>query len=341
MKAFHVSSLRPSGGHVALWVTLVLSAIGVLVGILVWRIFAASEVGQTIREAITDFVSPEDRAAREKINQTVGQHSQWARNELQSRIEAYVAEVEQFFAGAKGRIPDFASQACDSWQYMTSTEDAFRQFVHQKFREIVLSEESLQELLKDIHARFVADVRNLDNEMLVRIQADLADEPLLQRCTFSIPSVDNEIASLSQVVVSQMPEILTQRIGGFVVSFVAGEVVSLLITRLTTAAAVRTASVASGWFTFGVGLVVGMVIDAYISESIESEIRDQVYRELAPRLDAICHQVINGDNRFPGLRRQLVAAASEYFQRREKALVDHLVREARQQLAAASSVLEP
>lgn len=330
-----------SCGHVTPWVTVLLSAIGALVGIGVWRIFAATEVGQTICNAITGFLSEKDRAARQKIEQIVRRYRERAFEELQSRIEANVAEVEQFFAGAKGRVHDFASQAFGWWRYVTSSRDSFGQFVQQKFREIVLSEELLQKLLEDIYARFVADVRNLDNEMLVGIQADLGDELLLRQCTVAIPSLENEIASLSQVVVSQMPEILTRRANGLVRSFRVGVAVTPLIARLTTGAAVRAASVAIRLFTFGGAILVGLVINALILELIKKETRDKVYMELAPRLDAICHQVINGDNRFPGLRRNLAAVASEYFRRREKALVHHLVREARQQLAAASSVLEP
>lgn len=334
---------RQVHGHVAVWVTLVIAAVGVIVGIITWRFIRASTFWKNAEDYVYQvfLMSPEEREARKRVMESVSRHSLWAQQELDLRIHLYLNAVELLFQRAKTRIPMFAEEACNTWYYLTSSNDEFRRFVEQKFREIVLSEELIVEQIREIQQRFDQDLWNLDKEMLVRMQADLADEPWFQSCTFLVPSLEHSLRKPSDIVVEQMPSIVAMRVAGFVASFAAGEVLTLVVTRTATTGAIRAASVGSGWATFGVGLIVGFAIDAVVSEMIERHIQQQLYQEIAPHLDAICYELINGGEHWPGLRAQLRYAAASHFREREKVILEHLNEAIREQFALARASGQP
>ncbi|MDW8079104.1 MAG: hypothetical protein RMJ16_09465 [Thermoguttaceae bacterium] len=306
------------------WV-IALTTLGVVTGIVLWRLVGVTLLRDTAPPPVGPSVPyPEERQPWEQINQTVAKHTDWAISEVEQRINRYHEEVDQFFSDCKSRIPTFADEACSVWQYLTSSQEEFRWFVVKKFSEIVFSEPAFRELLVNIERRFVADLQSIENEMLVRIQADLGDHGILSDAAIKPPEFHERVAQIASVVVGQMPEVVTAKIAGTVASFVAGEVAAMILRQLAPRVLIWKGAAASGWYTFGIGLLAGFAMDAIISKFIQDEVRRELYAMIAPRLDEMCAEVVNGANGSPGLRERLTQIARDHFNAQKAQIVKAL-----------------
>ncbi|MCS7239177.1 MAG: hypothetical protein NZ899_13050 [Thermoguttaceae bacterium] len=306
------------------WV-IALTTLGVVTGIVLWRLVGVTLLRDTAPPPVGPSVPyPEERQPWEQINQTVAKHTDWAISEVEQRINRYHEEVDQFFSDCKSRIPTFADEACSVWQYLTSSQEEFRWFVVKKFSEIVFSEPAFRELLVNIERRFVADLQSIENEMLVRIQADLEDQSRVPLAGIRLPDLQARVVEIADVVVGQMSQIVITKIAGTVGSFVAGEVAAMVINRLAIRAGLFGAAGASSWFTFGIGLLAGFAMDAIISKFIQDEVRRELYAMIAPRLDEMCAEVVNGANGSPGIRERLTQIARDHFNAQKAQIVKAL-----------------
>ena len=83
----------------------------------------------------------------------------------------------------------------------------------------------------------------------------------------------------------------------------AGEVLAQVAVRLGVSAGILGTGAASGWATFGIGLVAGLVVDQIVSRlwdyfaDPELELAIELSRSLSQLRDLICH----GDNQTIGL----------------------------------------
>ena len=102
-----------------------------------------------------------------------------------------------------------------------------------------------------------------------------------------------------------------------IVAFVAGEILAHVATQLAASAGILSVGAASGWQTFGIGIVVGLIADAIISE-IYNEAFDpagQLAGKVNENLNEMERLILEGSQQAPGMKVRL----QDYSNRRNAA----------------------
>jgi hypothetical protein len=290
--------------------TLFLVTAGVGVGIILYRV-ARPFIGEPS-------LSPEERAHQQQVHTLVDQHTRWAQSELAARLETYLARVDQYFEEAKDRIPQFTSEACDPWKYIFSSRSEFELHVLRQFERHVFSVKEVEQLVLQTASAYLEEIRSVENEMLVRIQADVEqlglDPSVIQEIHLDLQP---QIVRLSKEVLPDIVAGAQRQVRRLIVSCVAAEVAAWMASKLAVRAGLVGAGATAGWFTFGVSILAGVVVDAVISDTIQQKVTQEVYAHLAPEIDALKQQAIDGPH---GLRSVLLAQASNHIKRYHQAL---------------------
>lgn len=249
-------------------------------------------------------------AAEEAVRQNLG----WAEAQVEANLQTDLAAVQEFFTGARQRTPGYAETVL-GWKskfkligdYVTGRQ-AHSAFLQQEFEGTIFSGGELDQLLQQTLSTYLRETDDIEAQMLVRLQADLDQLP-----AGSLPSlVDvNQLRAvlgdaLQQAAQSARTE-LGAAVGRELVSYVAGEVLTIAATQLATSAGVLTVGAGSSWATMGVGVVVGIIIDALVSKLYEWRFNPagKLARVLNNELDQLESLILHGTSQSPGLRDRL------------------------------------
>ena len=178
----------------------------------------------------------------------------------------------------------------------------------ERFASILFSEADLEAVVQQAVAAYLGHVHDVESQMLVSLEADLAD---LSPGDLPTP-IDREAlmaalhAALNAATTAAQGE-FQGMVGRELVSWVAAEVLTMAAAQLATSAGILSAGGASGWATFGAGIVIGLVVDAVVTEFYNQHF-DPV-GELSGKLDASLSQmetlILQGTNESAGLQGRL------------------------------------
>ena len=139
----------------------------------------------SVMEAVSGMVGrPTESAWRTKVEPHLDRLDQAAAGVA----EKHLSRIPAFFAEKKRGAKAFADWAY-SWtakyqlvrgKFQGDGGDGFRQWLQQKFEETVFRQDELQELIASVVEGYVAESRGLENDTLVRISADIAQDDLFQ-----------------------------------------------------------------------------------------------------------------------------------------------------------------
>jgi hypothetical protein len=223
------------------------------------------------------------------------------------RLHAFFAERK---AGAKA-FAEWPYSWTGKWNVIKGklqADDgaAFRRFLQQKFDEHIFRAEELQSVLESALAAYLAETQGLENDMLVQLRADLADDrffagnlPQLQ----SDQSFQQEYQKMAEQVLPKVVEDMKIFATGQLGSFVGSEIASAtlgrsLAARLGLSSGLLGTAARWGIVTFGVGLVSWFVLD-YVVDWILQLAGHNPAGELATKvgqaLDRTEAQLIEGD----------------------------------------------
>jgi hypothetical protein len=237
-----------------------------------------------------------------------------ADEESAAGLVPHVVPVQEFFAQARLGTRAFAKDALSlesKWKlasgYVSGTDEHAR-FLEERFAVHVFSPAALEAVVHSAVTAYLQHLEDVDSQLLVRLQADLSGLPSAQL------SLNTDRQGIEQAIDTAMKQAIAAVEADFrdaagleLVSWVAGEVLTAAALELATSAGVLTAGAASGTVTFGVGLVVGLIVDAIISWIYDAAF-DPV-GELSRRLDVTLGQleelILGGDGTAPGLVQRL------------------------------------
>ncbi len=260
-------------------------------------------------------------SAREKLNSTVKnlvdtrnviieRHLNWADQECRQAIEQHLQTLDVFFSQAKQRTPKFAAAVVGwggKWNYIRGNHQTY---VNQKFNELVFSPNDLEKAIQQVIEGYLQEVQSIENQMLVRLQADIADEEL------GCPLATLSGSELQQVYQERLSQLL-QSTQTDVRNGIAEDIVNLIVAELLTQVAVKLAvsagilgtGAASGPTTLCIGIIVGICVDWAISEIMQTE--EKLTTRVNQELDNLHLLLINGGNGVVGLRQRLQRLARE------------------------------
>ena len=241
--------------------------------------------------------------------------------------EKHLERIRTFFRERKGGAKPFADAAFSwggKWQYAKGflagdNGAGFRQFLLEHFEKHVLTDADLKTMLESTLAAYVTDMQGLENDMLVRLRADLAEDELFRG---DVPALKSDEAfkeayrrmeeQVLPIVTEDLKVTIGREVGVFVGSEIAAQILGQgLATRLAVSGGILGAAANSGWVTFGVGLVAGVVIDYlldWLLRWVGYDPAGGVATQVEQALDRMERQLIEGDpaavGNFVRLRQQ-------------------------------------
>jgi hypothetical protein len=155
--------------------------------------------------------------------------------------------------------------------------------------------------------------------MLVDIRADLDDFPSVKFTEWrNDESLKERFEQAIAVAMETNGKDIQSNVGSQLVSLIAGEVLAQVAVRMGVSAGILGAGAASGWATFGIGVVAGVVIDQIVShvwafvDDPEKELTYQVQKQIDSLQSLLC----NGDDQVTGLKQHFSRIGEERSQLR-------------------------
>jgi hypothetical protein len=259
-------------------------------------------------------------------------HLDWAADEIDKVVDEHLRQVDSFFADTKKNTPQFADRALSwssKWRFAADRvpfthggrHDAF---IRSQFEEHLFTPAQLGDLVEQVVASYLAHLRSIEGEMLVKVKTDVADFPdsysigQLDQTSFDLQynaAVADALAATSNGVRGDLATLL--------VSEIAGEVLAQVAVKLGVSAGILTTGAVSGWATFGVGLVVGLIVDQIVSWIWDwyADPIGSLIAQLDTKLDGLNRLIVDGSDDVEGLRCRLKAYAGERARLRETAVL--------------------
>jgi hypothetical protein len=252
------------------------------------------------------------KADQRALEQLVEKHLTWAESEVQSLSGQGHKAIEVLFSKAFENVPLY-SQSILGWKSKWNLildklpgndKDRHEEFLKQQFEQTIFSPEQLEAAVTQAIRERLVQVRDIENQMLVRLRADIEELPQLAHIDgHSAIEFESRLQSALLEASEVVSEDLSSNIESQLVSLLAGEVMAQVAIRLSVSAGILSTGAASGWATLGIGLVAGVVIDQIVTRiwdwwsEPEAELSLQISKQLTLVHDLIC----KGDSDSEGL----------------------------------------
>ena len=239
-------------------------------------------------------------------------HLQRAEESISKATRTHFQAIEALFERSRSQSPTFAKLALgwgSKWRIVADATPFTRgnrhaEYLKEQFEAQVLKGEDLSKAVEQAVNEFLAEIRNTESKMLVDLRVDVED----LKSTYEIGQMSTtEIQSHFDAAVENAMLIsgydLQSNISSQLVSIVVGEVLTQVAIRLGVSAGILGTGAASGWFTLGVGVIVGLVIDQIVS-AIWTHISDpqkNLEEELNIQLKVMQRLICFGDKDTKGL----------------------------------------
>ena len=202
----------------------------------------------------------------------------------QEAANRYGKRIRAFFAERKQHTRHFGEEVLSlsgKWAFVKSKlpfTDAggHRQFLRERFEQLVVSGPELEELIQSVVAGYIGELQGIENDLLVQIRADLSDSDLARFEAGALLRTDEAFRkeyarSLEQVAAVVRRDVMVQ-VGRETVTWVGSDIAANITLSLATALAERLGisagilggGAASGAATLGVGIAAGFVLDALL-----------------------------------------------------------------------------
>lgn len=300
-----------------------ISAIGVSLAIGASVVFRAT--------ADTSWLIPPTEGPRpsEAAAQLVMWHLAWADEQSALGLDLQLEAVREFFDAARARTNLYAIEVLSWESKLTLAADyvsgghEHEQFMKARFAATLFSDADLEEVVQQVAASYLTYLSDVESQMLVNLEADLADLSV-----GNLPAVVDR-AALSTALQSALQDASTAAhadfrgmVGREIVSWVASEVLTVAAAQLATSAGLLGTGAASSWGTFGASIVVGLIIDAVVTEIYNQQFdpTGELSRKLDASLDQIEALILQGTDDSAGLHGRLRDYSSQRNATRRQAI---------------------
>lgn len=259
-------------------------------------------------------------------------HLDWADQQAARALDEHLKEVDRFFAANKQNTRKFAERVLgwsSKWRLVAdhvpfTNGDRHPAFIRSEFEEHLFTPAQLADLVEQVVASYLAHLRSIEGEMLVRLRADVADFPETYPIARLGPAgLEAEYGQAVAQALAAAGSGLRSDIGTLLVSEIAGEVLTQVAVRLGVSAGILGTGAATSWATLGVGLVVGLIVDQVVSWVWDryADPIGSLTTQLDGKLDEIRRLIVEGPDGAQGLRRRLKSCADQRARVRESAVL--------------------
>ena len=230
--------------------------------------------------------------------------------------------LREFFRARKAGAPAFAVQVLSlsgKYSYVKSflrIDDSHARFLAEQFDQLIFPPRDLQEVLEAVVKAYAKDLEVLENELLVRLRADLAESDLGRGKLRLALGSDLEFRQQVQRAAAQLAPALGLDLGVLTGSALAttvgpanlaADLVATTVLRVASAIAaemgISTTFYGSGVLSGGVTIVAGVavmwVLDGVLHKALAScgyDAERDVARELEKVLDETHRRIVHGNS---------------------------------------------
>jgi hypothetical protein len=251
-------------------------------------------------------------------------HIEKADTDSLSQIDGSLTSLEGFFSEAKGHAKAFADDVLGWYSKYKLIRGQHEQFLAETFRKHFFGPDELRQAMTNAVEAYVAELEAIDNRMLVDIRMDVADLPAAASLSsMPVPDLQKRYREMCGRIGGVAGADLTVDAGRAVADLIVGSVVAMIAARMGTSAVVVGAGAASSWWTLGIGLVVGVIVDQIIATVWDwtYDPRGKLVAMMGEKLDEVRKLVLEGDAGKPGLRRELRLYAEKRATLRREAVM--------------------
>ena len=275
---------------------------------------------------------PAAKAPAPSPKDIAGPHLHWAADEIDHVLDEHLQQIHDVFADAKKHTRHFADRALSlssKWRLVADKVPFTRggrheAFLRSQFEEHIFKPDDLKDVVEQVIASYMAHIRSIESQMLVKVRADIADFPETYfAANFDESEFREQYDQALMQALRAAKHDLQADIGTLIVTEMAGTVLADVALKLGVSAGILGTAAASSWTTFGVGVVVGLIIDQIVSWVWDwyADPKGRLVTELNNKLDSIRRLIVDGSGDVPGLRSRLSAFANERARLRETAVL--------------------
>jgi hypothetical protein len=260
-------------------------------------------------------------------------HLDRAQDRTRQKVDRGFPNIDRLFGKAHDQVLPFAN-VCLGWRSKWSmVVDAMPyskggrhgHFLKQEFEKRIFSSQDLEQAIEETVRDYLTEIRNIESEMLVDLRADIADLPAFEAmANWNREQFESRFAQAMTEAAEIVGDDLQSNVSSQVVSLIAGEVLAQVAVRLGVSAGILGTGAASGWATFGVGLIAGLIVDQIVARVWDwwSDPDVELGLQLAAKLNALHDLICDGDDQVLGLRREFARMAEIRDHARRAAIQD-------------------
>lgn len=244
------------------------------------------------------------RAARSRARP----HIEKADVESQAGIDPSLRALGTFFDEAKGHADAFADDVLGWYSKYKLIRGQHEEFLAETFRKHFFGPDELKQAMTNAVQAYVADLDAIDNRMLVDIRMDVADLPAgATLMAMPIPDLQERYRSVCGRIAGITGADTAVDVSRAAADMIVTSVVTMMAARMGTSAAVLGAGAASSWWTFGIGLVIGVIVDQIIAAvwNWTYDPHGKLVAMMNTKIDEVRSLVFDGEGGRPGLREEL------------------------------------
>jgi len=221
--------------------------------------------------------------------------------------------IDDYFDPRKEeRLLDELFGVAGKWKAVTRGKESYERYVRKTFEEQVFSPAGFQTVLDQIRADYTYGIAAAENRLLVALYEDLRPaHPELGFAAFR-SEYGGAAASLAPQVVRDL--------GMNLVSFAGSDAAAVLFAAALSSSGIlggsAAAGAASGPFTFGVGLAVGLIAGIALDATVGAAYEDAGRAEIRRQINALRNRVIDD------VHAALVKAVLGYRELQERCVVE-------------------
>jgi hypothetical protein len=286
--------------------------LAVLIVLVIHLVYQISDYVAGIRKAIH---TPSPAAARSQVWRKTQPHLEQASHQATQALDKHLATIHAFLDEHKAGSKAFAERLLGlkgKWELVKAEigdGNSYAAFLQEAFAEHVFPMEELEKAVATAVRNCLAEWESIDDDLLVRLRADLADD-VMPRTVIPALGSDQALRShyheLSQRVVQDLRTDLAVVAGRELFLWQASNVATDLTLQVGAAMAARlgfsstllTAGAASTWQTLGVGLVVAIVLDAVVNQIIKAagyDAEEHLAQRVEETLTDLGRSITDGD----------------------------------------------
>jgi hypothetical protein len=207
-------------------------------------------------------------------NEIAKPHLSWAEEQALVKIDEHIKSLDEFFLDAKKNTPVFAKEAMDfsSKYYLVQEYIPFtrkgkhEEYIRRLFEKHLLTSANIEQTLKRVVESYLQEVKSIEGSMLVKIKADVSGFPTeYPIADYDASRLERTFDEALQISLNSSKNEAHAAISREVVSFVVGEVLSGVATQLGVSAGILGAGTTLSVKTLGIGLVVAVIVDSFVS----------------------------------------------------------------------------